>query len=211
MTEYHYTECGLSNVFVKGLEVQRDEELSLHPRNSLDPTGVARDQEILKRRSASFKMRSDVSGRPAHGDDSNEQNNESSFDPDVSVNIVAIRRLHACISLALMLRDFSVSGKEISFIRNMMGLSPSGLASIIYCDVDVLRKWEASKATIEPGFEILLRLLTVEHLHSFFYPDGQIRRFSVLEVSKMIGPRPRDIVDKIVVKLVGRDYEVERF
>lgn len=107
---YHYTECGLDNVFICGIK--------------------------------------------RHVDDHGEQ----------ILHISAINNLHKVIACGIVESSAGISGKELRFLRTMMGMTQEQLGGYVHHDAQSIARWEKGKSKIQETSDMIIRMLAVEKL-----------------------------------------------
>jgi DNA-binding transcriptional regulator YiaG len=110
MTTYRYTECGLDNVIIHGVEFIVDD------------------------------------------------------DGEKVVSIPNINGLHKAIAESILLRQASISGRELRFIRTEMGLTQAELAAIVHREPLAVSRWERGECPIDNNIEAIIRLVALERL-----------------------------------------------
>jgi DNA-binding transcriptional regulator YiaG len=111
MTTYRYTECGLDNVIIHGVE------------SIVDDTG------------------------------------------EQVVRIPNINGLHSAIAESILLRQASISGRELRFIRTEMGLTQAELAAIVHREPLAVSRWERGECAIDNNVQAIIRLVAMERLN----------------------------------------------
>jgi putative zinc finger/helix-turn-helix YgiT family protein len=120
---YHYTECGLDNVFLREIPLYQCECGSKAP--------------ILSH----------------------------------------IDELHRLIANIVTTRDDRMSGKELKFVRKMMGMKAIDLARKLRVTKQTISNWENEKVRMSPAYDLLLKTM-------YHCPE-------VLEFAKYLKPRPK--------------------
>jgi DNA-binding transcriptional regulator YiaG len=110
MATYRYTECGLDNVIIHGVEFIVDD------------------------------------------------------DGEKVVSIPNINGLHKAIAESILLRQASISGRELRFIRTEMGLTQAELAAIVHREPLAVSRWERGECPIDNNIEAIIRLVALERL-----------------------------------------------
>ena len=73
--------------------------------------------------------------------------------------------LHRELARAIVLDKAPMSGRELRFVRKLMGLSQNGLARLLGCSDQRIARWEKGHtAAIDPSAERLLRMVVREWL-----------------------------------------------
>jgi putative zinc finger/helix-turn-helix YgiT family protein len=76
-----------------------------------------------------------------------------------SPRIPRINDLHAVIGQAVALQNVQLSGKEVRFLRQHLGLKAKEWANYLRVDTSTLSRWESGEQTIGMQSEALIRLL----------------------------------------------------
>ncbi|MDD9841654.1 MAG: helix-turn-helix domain-containing protein [Alphaproteobacteria bacterium] len=79
------------------------------------------------------------------------------------VLIPNINGLHEFIALSIIDSENRMSGKELRFLRTLMGLTQDELAQIVQRKRLTINRWESGKTRINGAVETLLRQLVAEH------------------------------------------------
>jgi len=102
-----------------------------------------------------------------------------------------INGLHDIIARAILLQPFPLSGKDIRFLRQHMGLKAKHLASLIRANVETLSRWESEKQNIGSQSDSLIRFLFIriieERMGSLFPENATDKIASIKE------KRPRKV------------------
>jgi putative zinc finger/helix-turn-helix YgiT family protein len=80
---------------------------------------------------------------------------------DRSPRIPRIDELHDTIARAIVLQPYPLSGKDIRFLRQHLGLKARMWAALMPVDVTTLSRWESSEQKIGPQSDSLIRLLYI--------------------------------------------------
>lgn len=83
---------------------------------------------------------------------------------EIFPEIIRINELHKQIGLALVKKKSPLKGKEIRFIRKLLGFNEKKFASIMSVDPVSVSRWENSKAGIAPPSDKLIRMLFIQFL-----------------------------------------------
>jgi len=86
-------------------------------------------------------------------------------DGEEVVSIPNINGLHKAIAQSILLRQSSMSGKELRFIRTEMGLTQAELADIVHRESLSVSRWERGETPIDHNAQALIRLLAMERLN----------------------------------------------
>lgn len=87
---------------------------------------------------------------------------------DEVVTIHAINVLHAEIARGIIESDGGINGAELRFLRTEMGLTQSGLGTLLSVDGQTVGRYERGDTPIDPTAETLLRRLAGERLVDAF-------------------------------------------
>lgn len=85
-------------------------------------------------------------------------------DGEEVVSIPNINGLHKAIAESILLRQSSMSGKELRFIRTEMGLTQAELAEIVHREPLSVSRWERGETPIDHNAQALIRLMAIERL-----------------------------------------------
>lgn len=85
-------------------------------------------------------------------------------DGDTCVAIKNVNGLHKAIAEAIVNRRRGLSGKELRFLRTLMGKTQAELACDVNKDGQSLGRWEREDGVIDPNAEALIRLMAREKL-----------------------------------------------
>jgi DNA-binding transcriptional regulator YiaG len=85
-------------------------------------------------------------------------------DGEKVVSIPNINGLHRAIVESILLRQASISGRELRFIRTEMGLTQAELAAIVHREPLAVSRWERGECPIDNNIEAILRLVAMERL-----------------------------------------------
>lgn len=107
---YRYTECGLDNVVIEGIDM--------------------------------------------HVDDSGER----------VLHIPAVNELHKTIAHGIVESETGMSGRELRFLRTVMGLTQAELGECLRRDAQSVARWEKEQTPIQSTAEMVIRLLAREKL-----------------------------------------------
>ncbi len=78
---------------------------------------------------------------------------------EASPRIPRINDLHAIIGQAVALQNVPLSGKEIRFLRQHLGLKAKEWAAFLHIDTATLSRWENGGQIIGPQADSLMRLM----------------------------------------------------
>jgi putative transcriptional regulator len=73
--------------------------------------------------------------------------------------------LHRAIALNIIERGDGMTGRELWFVRQELGLSQAQLARFIHADVQAVARWEKGKSRIPGPADRLVRILYLNHAH----------------------------------------------
>ncbi|MCI0486133.1 MAG: type II toxin-antitoxin system MqsA family antitoxin [Blastocatellia bacterium] len=103
--------------------------------------------------------------------------------------IPKINQLHDTIARATTLQPYPLSGKDIRFLRQHMGLKAREWAALLRIDVTTLSRWESGEQKIGPQSDSLIRLLYIRLMEE---RQGQIFQESATEkIASVKKVRPR--------------------
>jgi transcriptional regulator with XRE-family HTH domain len=85
-------------------------------------------------------------------------------DGDECITIPNINGLHKAIATAIVNRLSGMSGKELRFLRTLMGKTQAELAAEVHREGLAVGRWERGEIPIEPNAEALIRLMVRENL-----------------------------------------------
>jgi transcriptional regulator with XRE-family HTH domain len=83
---------------------------------------------------------------------------------DECVTIPNINGLHKAIATAIVTRLSGISGKELKFLRTLMGKTQAELAAEVHREGLSVGRWERGETPIESNAEALIRLMARENL-----------------------------------------------
>lgn len=75
--------------------------------------------------------------------------------------IPRINELHDTVARAIVLQPYPLSGKDIRFLRQHLGLKAREWAALMPVDVTTLSRWESGEQKIGPQSDSLIRLLYI--------------------------------------------------
>ena len=78
-----------------------------------------------------------------------------------SPRIPRINELHDTVARAIVLQPYPLSGKDIRFLRQHLGLKAREWAALMPVDVTTLSRWESGEQKIGPQSDSLIRLLYI--------------------------------------------------
>ena len=85
-------------------------------------------------------------------------------DGDPCVTIPNINGLHKTIAETIVNRQQGMSGKELRFLRTLMGNTQAELGAKVDREGLTIGRWERGEIAIEPNAEALIRLMAREKL-----------------------------------------------
>lgn len=85
-------------------------------------------------------------------------------DGEECITIPNINGLHKAIATAIVNRFSGMSGKELRFLRTLMGKTQAELAAEVHREGLAVGRWERGENPIEPNAEALIRLMARENL-----------------------------------------------
>ena len=83
---------------------------------------------------------------------------------DECITIPNINGLHKAIATAIVNRPYGISGKELRFLRTLMGKTQAELAAEVHREGLAIGRWERGENPIEPNAEAIIRLMAREKL-----------------------------------------------
>lgn len=83
---------------------------------------------------------------------------------EMCVTIPYINQLHTVIARSIVTRKTGMSGKELKFLRTLMGMTQAELAKVVNRDAQTIGRWERDEFENDPNAEALIRLVTAERL-----------------------------------------------
>lgn len=89
-------------------------------------------------------------------------------DGDEVVQIPHIAALHAEIARGIVVRDGSISGPELRFLRTEMGMTQAALGKLLNNDGQTIGRWERGEFPIDLTAETVIRRLAGERLVDAF-------------------------------------------
>ena len=85
-------------------------------------------------------------------------------DGDECITIPNINGLHKAIATAIVNHPRGMSGKELRFLRTLMGKTQAELGPEVHRDALAIGRWERNEIRIDPNAEALIRLIAKETL-----------------------------------------------
>ncbi len=89
---------------------------------------------------------------------------------DRVIHTPAIEQLHTLITLVLAEKKSRLSGAEIRFMRNHIGLESGEFAKVIGSDPGTVSRWESGKQAVGRHSDLLIRALVLLHNKAAFRP-----------------------------------------
>jgi DNA-binding transcriptional regulator YiaG len=83
---------------------------------------------------------------------------------ETCVTIPNINQLHTVIAKSIITRRTGMSGKELKFLRSLMGMTQAELAKVVNRDAQTIGRWERGEFDNDPNAEALIRLVAAERL-----------------------------------------------
>jgi putative transcriptional regulator len=80
---------------------------------------------------------------------------------DRTPRIPRVDELHDTIARAIALQPYPLSGKDIRFLRQQLGLKARDWAALMPVDVTTISRWESGDQKIGPQSDSLIRLLYI--------------------------------------------------
>jgi putative transcriptional regulator len=113
---------------------------------------------------------------------------------DRSPRIASINKLHDTIARALVLKPYPLSGRDIRFLRQHLGLKAREWAALMPVDVTTLSRWESGEQKIGPQSDSLIRLLYIrfeEEKVGHLFPEGATERIASVKRARPRSPKLR--------------------
>lgn len=85
-------------------------------------------------------------------------------DGDDVVVIPDVVGLHRTIARRLVQATGGLNGKEVRFLRTMLGMTQAELAAVLHVDHQTVGRWERSETQIQENADTLLRLMATQRL-----------------------------------------------
>lgn len=79
-----------------------------------------------------------------------------------AVAVQDVHGLHQAIAMSLMDKQGRLTGREVRFLRTLMGLSQDGLAGMLRVKEQTVSLWERT-GKVSSGGDLLVRLMYMEH------------------------------------------------
>ena len=92
---------------------------------------------------------------------------------DEVVCIPNVNGLHRAIAHQILLRQSSMSGAELRFIRTEMGLTQAQLAGLVHREPLAVSRWERGESPVDSNAEAIIRLHAIEALNIDVRPSVQ--------------------------------------
>ncbi|HTY65519.1 MAG TPA: helix-turn-helix domain-containing protein [Alphaproteobacteria bacterium] len=97
------------------------------------------------------------------------------------VAIEKVEELHEAIAHYMCLNKALLNGKEFRFLRKLMDLTQSDVATYMGCDVQSVARWEKGKTEINGAADKLLRLLYLGSRHYDIQACDLIKKLAELD------------------------------
>ena len=85
-------------------------------------------------------------------------------DGDECITIPNINGLHKAIANAIVTRPRGMSGKELRFLRTLMGKTQAELGAEVHREGLEVGRWERGEHPLDPNAEAIIRVMAKEHL-----------------------------------------------
>lgn len=85
-------------------------------------------------------------------------------DGDDCITIPNINELHKAIATGIVNHPHGMSGKELRFLRTLMGKTQAELAAEVHREPLAIGRWERGEKPLDPNAEALIRLMAKESL-----------------------------------------------
>ena len=85
-------------------------------------------------------------------------------DGDECITIPNINGLHKAIANAIVTRPRGMSGKELRFLRTLMGKTQAELGAEVHREGLEVARWERGEHPLDPNAEAIIRVMAKEHL-----------------------------------------------
>lgn len=113
------------------------------------------------------------------------------------VAIEKAMELHEAIGTHMCLHKASLNGKEFRFLRKLMDLTQSEVASYLGCDVQSVARWEKGKTDVNPAAEKLLRIL---------YLGSRKHKIDAAELIKLLSGLDEKITERQVFEETSKGW-----
>jgi putative transcriptional regulator len=84
-------------------------------------------------------------------------------DGEIGVAITDIDGLHAAIATTIVWNKSLLDGRELRFLRKLMGITQADLATWLRCDAQSVARWEKGENRINGAADGMVRLLYLGH------------------------------------------------
>lgn len=131
-------------------------------------------------------------------------------DGDEIIDIPGINLLHAMILHELSEKKGSWTASELRFVRTELGFTQSELGDLIGKDRQTVARWEKDETDIDNNAEVVMRLLSVDHLSAMGTNNDQAERAErpkVRDISAWVKPGAAN--SQIIINRVGDSYSRE--
>lgn len=100
---------------------------------------------------------------------------------DETVTIPHVAALHKAIATAIVTKPYSMTGKELRFLRTEMGITQAELALAVNREPLAISRWERGEvAQIDQNAEAIIRLMVVDELQLEIKPSvRELVRWSI--------------------------------
>lgn len=88
---------------------------------------------------------------------------EVKFGDEVAVSVSHVKELHKAIAKQVFSQSSRLSGKEIRFLRNEIGMSQAAFAELINVKVQTFANWEKGTHKVQGAADRLMRLYVKDH------------------------------------------------
>jgi transcriptional regulator with XRE-family HTH domain len=85
-------------------------------------------------------------------------------DGDECITIPNINGLHKAIANAIVTHPRGMSGKELRFLRTLMGKTQAELGAEVHRDGQEVGRWERGEHPLDPNAEAVIRVMAKEYL-----------------------------------------------
>lgn len=85
-------------------------------------------------------------------------------DGDKCVTIPNINLLHKAIAASILRRNSGMNGKELRFLRTLIGMTQAELGNVVNRDAQTIGRWERGEFENDQTAEALIRLVAAERL-----------------------------------------------
>lgn len=113
---------------------------------------------------------------------------------DRSPRIASVSKLHDTLARAVVLKPYPLSGKDIRFLRQHLGLKAREWAALMPVDVTTLSRWESGEQKIGPQSDSLIRFLYIrfnEEKMGHLFPERATERIASVKRERARSPKLR--------------------